>query len=342
MLGPLLPGFAARGGWNDAQSGSLFAAQFLASVAAAAAVGPLSMRIGYLLLVRTGLVVIALGCAGCAVASPIALPVCVAVVGCGLGCLIPAANWFAASAQPGKSAAAVMWMNMSWSVGSVAAPLAIIGLRGAFLWSLAAAALVTAAIVVRGPSEAVPSVRTVSASSVSALTVIAAALLFLYSGTESALGGWLSTYARRIPHTGELWTILPSIFWSGILFGRVASPALLQRLSTARLLALSMAGAFVATAALLAANDRVTLAVATTVAGLSMAAVFPLVVSQYADRTGGGASSGLLFVAASLGGSVIPPFVGILAGATGTLRAGFMSLLVWLAVVMMLERRLSR
>jgi fucose permease len=103
-----------------------------------------------------------------------------------------------------------------------------------------------------------------------------------------------------------------------------------------------MAGAFVGTAALLAANDRITLAVATTVAGLSMAAIFPLVVSQYADRTGGGASSGLLFVAASLGGSVIPPLVGILAGTTGTLRAGFVSLLVWLAVVMLPERRLSR
>jgi fucose permease len=193
MLGPLLPGFAARGGWSDTQSGARFAAQFLASVAAAAAVGPLSIRIGYLLLVRAGLVAIALGCAGCAVASPIALPVCVAVVGCGLGLLIPAANWFAASAQPGKSAAAVMWMNMSWSIGSVAAPLAIIGLRSAFLLSLAATALVMAAGVVTGPSEAAAAVRTVSGFGVETLTVIAAALLFLYSGTESALGGWLST-----------------------------------------------------------------------------------------------------------------------------------------------------
>src|SRR5262249_10360324 len=125
MLGPLLPGLTARSGWTDAQSGVLFFAQFAASVVLAAAAGPLAVRCGYRPLIAVGLLMIAVACAGCAIAPPAMLALCVALNGCGLGLLIPAANWTAVQMNPGKSAASVMWMNLSWSVGSVVAPLAI-------------------------------------------------------------------------------------------------------------------------------------------------------------------------------------------------------------------------
>jgi fucose permease len=342
MLGPLLPGFAARGGWSDARSGILFAAQFLASVIMAAAVGPLALRYGYVALIRTGLLAIALGSGGCAAAPPSLLPLCIAVCGAGLGLLIPSANWSAAESNPGSSAAAIMWMNMSWSVGSVLAPLAIGVLAKGFLWTLAAAAIGMVFVVAQGPRESVAILRTTPVYRIETLTLIAATLLFLYSGTESALGGWLSTYARRIPGTGGLWAVLPSIYWSGVLLGRAAAPSILKSIRASRLVGLAMAGALAGTALLVAGQGPIAVAGATAMAGLCMAPIFPLVVAQYADRTGGGAASGILFAASGLGGSAIPPLVGVLAGMAGSLRVGLASLLGWLAAMMLLERKLSR
>jgi len=341
MLGPLLPGFAARGGWSDAHSGILFTAQFLASVVVSAAVGPLAMRVGYLILIRAGLVAIATGCAGAAMASPAMLPVCVAVIGCGLGLLTPSGNWAAAQANPGRSAAAVMWVNLSWSIGAVVAPLAVAELGGAFLWTVCGATLAMAATGTGTLPETVPVERDKPRYGVQTLTLIAATLLFLYSGTENALGGWLSTYAKRMPGTGGLWAVLPSIFWSGLLLGRVASPVLLSRFSTPRLLMFGMSGSLAGTALLVAGQGPIAIACATVIAGLCMSPIFPLVVAQYADRTGGGAASGLLFAASGLGGSAIPPLVGVIGGASGSLRTGLAVLLVSLAGMVGLEWRLK-
>jgi fucose permease len=342
MLGPLLPSFAARGAWSDAQSGALFTAEFLATVVLAATVGPLSIRLGYAALVRAGLLLIALGCGGSAIASPALLPVSIAICGAGLGLLIPSANLAAARSNPGQSAKAVVWMNMSWSIGSVVSPLAIAALGGAFLWTLAAATIVMAAIVGAGPRDQVTIMRATSSSGVQIVTVITAALLFLYSGTESALGGWLSTYTRRLPAAGELWAIMPTIFWSGVLMGRVAAPSVIPRIPAGRLVKLCMFSAIAGTAIIVAGQGPSPVIFATALAGLSMAPIFPLVVAQYADRTGGGSASGLLFVASGLGGAVIPPLVGIMAGATGSLRTGLGALLIGMAGMIGLEWRLSR
>jgi fucose permease len=234
-----------------------------------------------------------------------------------------------------------MWMNLSWSIGSVVAPLAIAALGGAFLWTLAAATVGMAAVVATGRRDRVTIVRPESTAGIQTLTIVAAGLLFLYSGTESALGGWLSTYARRIPDAGGLWAVLPSIYWSGVLLGRVAAPSVLTFIPTRRLLLLSMSGALLGTGLLVAGQGPLAVAAATALAGLGMAPIFPLVVAQYADRTGGGAASGLLFAASGLGGAAIPPLVGVLANASGSLRFGLSALLVWLLAMIVLERKLA-
>ena len=102
MLGPLMPGFEARWHLDDSQGGLLFVAQFIASVAAAAAVGVLAKQFGYWRLVACGLAVAALGVAGCASGSWTVAVLSVAVYGCGLGVVVPAANLGVAAASRGR------------------------------------------------------------------------------------------------------------------------------------------------------------------------------------------------------------------------------------------------
>src|SRR4051794_32842060 len=147
MLGPLMPGFEARWRLNDSQGGLLFVAQFIASVVAAAAVGVLAKQFGYWRLIAFGLAARAGGVAGCGSASWTVVVLSVALYGCGLGVVVPAANLSVAAASGGDSARPVLWLNLFWSVGAVAAPALVATLKSAFLPSLAAAFLCAAIAV---------------------------------------------------------------------------------------------------------------------------------------------------------------------------------------------------
>ena len=61
LLGPLLPSLAVRWSLDDAQSGELFTAQFLASTAGVALSGILVPRFGYRLVLVAGLLLMAIG-----------------------------------------------------------------------------------------------------------------------------------------------------------------------------------------------------------------------------------------------------------------------------------------
>jgi fucose permease len=342
MLGPLLPSFAQRGGMSDAQSGLLFTAQFLASVASSAVAGPLGARRGYGALIAAGLLITGLGVAGCAIASPALLPVPVALYGCGLGLMTPAANLLAAASSPAGSAAAVMWINLSWSIGAVMAPLCVAGFRGAFLWILAACVMATGVAMAAGRDGAPTPEPRKPVLGAGTLTLLTAALLFLYTGTEASLGGWLSSYALRAEDTRGLWAVLPSIFWGAILLGRVASPPMLARLTSRGLALLGIAVALAGAALLVTGYGPIAIVGATALTGLGMSPVFPVVVAQYADRSGGNQAAGLIFSAAGLGGAVVPPLVGMLAASSGSLRVGLAVVLVWMAGMMGLEWRLGR
>src|SRR5690349_6127576 len=92
MLGPLMPRFEAKWALDDAQGGLLFVAQFVAIVAASAAVAMLARRFGYRATIASGLMIAALGVAGCASASWGLAMLAIAVTGIAMGTAIPASN----------------------------------------------------------------------------------------------------------------------------------------------------------------------------------------------------------------------------------------------------------
>src|SRR5436305_14977562 len=61
LLGPMLPLLSSRWSLNYSQAGALFTAQYIASTCAVALSGVVVARRGYLLAVKCGLVLVALG-----------------------------------------------------------------------------------------------------------------------------------------------------------------------------------------------------------------------------------------------------------------------------------------
>jgi beta-galactosidase len=329
MLGPLLPGLQARWGIGDARAGMLFAAQFLASVAASAGVGPLAKRFPYFRLIAAGLLLMAVGAAGLT-SLPWPFPLlAVALYGCGLGLAIPAGNLQMAALHPGNSARSVMILNLTWCVGAVLAPLVV---THAPLWTVSAACAGLAGLMGGGPRSSGEPVRD-RPGGLSYRWAITALILFLYVGTENAVAGWVASLGARAASTRQLWSVLPAAFWAGILAGRAAAPGLLARMKPPGLVLAGLGGAFAGAALLLAQAGAAWTLAGTALCGLGLAPVFPLVVSQYADAEPAGAASGLIFSAAGLGGAAIPWMVGALSQATGSLR-GAMGVVPGLVVAM--------
>ena len=164
-------------------------------------------------------------------------------------------------------------------------------------------------------------------------------MLFLYVGAESAIAGWVSSYAARSPAAQQLWAVLPSVFWGSILArpadraGHPASHATRRRsrpgVSRARSAARRCCWR---------ASARWPCSPASAISGLGFAPIFPVVVASYADRTGGGSLSGLVFAAANLGGATIPPLVGFVSTASGSLRVGLATVLALVVTMICLIR----
>ncbi|HXS95646.1 MAG TPA: MFS transporter [Candidatus Limnocylindrales bacterium] len=337
MLGPLLPRLQAQLHLHDKDAGLLFAAQFLASVAVSSFAGPLAARFGYLRLIAAGMLLCAAGTVAL-LSTPWPLPVvCAAINGCGLGLAIPAGNLSAASCEPGSDARAILFVNLMWCLGAIAAPPLV---THAPLWVTSVACLLCAIPLVRR-SAAHGNQPPRIPFRLSRAMALTAALLFFYVGTETSVAGWVASLASRSTGTRSLWTVLPSVFWAGLLGGRALAPALLDSLRPASLILGGMACAFAGATLLLAqsASGLTTLAVA--ICGLGMAPIYPLVVSEYTTLEPAGAASGIIFSAGGLGGAAIPWAIGAISDATGNLRGALATVLVLIVLMSVLQRNLA-
>lgn len=340
MLGPLIPAFEARWQLDDARAGLLFVSEFLASVALAALAPALGRAIGFRRAVALGYGIIAAGAAACTThAWPVAIAA-VGLYGCGLGIAVTGSNLAIAAACAGRgSARPLLLLNMCWSIGAVAAPWLVAGLRGAFLPAVAAGFLILTLIVgIGGANPRFAPARQSGAAGIPHWRF--AAMLFLYVGTETAVSGWVSTYATRGAEQ-RLWAVLPSVFWFAILAGRGLSPFILHRIPPRALAPTGLTLALFGAAALLGANGATAMLLGVFLAGFGFAPIYPVVVAEYADLSGGSVS-GIVFSAAGFGGAAIPPLVGAVSTATHSLRLGLATAVLAIPAIIAIHYSQSR
>jgi fucose permease len=150
------------------------------------------------------------------------------------------------------------------------------------------------------------------------------AAIFLYIGIENALGGWLPSYAVRIDPSVHA----PSIalcFWIAELTGRILVTVLMTLISEAALYRICLA-LLILTQVLLCATANISspgVLILTVLGALSLAPIYPLIVSFLLARTGNHARLGALFATASFGGATLPWLTGVFSTQFHSLRTGF-------------------
>jgi fucose permease len=362
LLGPLLPMLSARWGLNYTQAGSLFTAQFLGSTVGVFVSGFLVSRRGFRFATNAGLLAMALGVGALLFGSRTTGLFCILLYGFGLGLAIPAINLYVAAANPARRSAALNLLNFSWSVGAVACPFVVAAAAktdkvGVFLISLAGFLLLvffgiatlpkffdqsisSQSIFSQSDSGEVAKADKDPAPIVSPITsrrhmlVLLAALFFLYVGAENGFGGWIASYAKSLKSTSlALPVLMPSFFYAALMLGRWMAPFLLRggetptceiKLRETNLARFGMLLGSCGMAGLLVSRTMPLVAASAAVAGLGLAAAYPITIARLSREFGPEAArvGSVMFTMANLGGAFVPWAVGFASHRFDDLRVG--------------------
>jgi MFS transporter, FHS family, glucose/mannose:H+ symporter len=337
LLGPMLPILSARWSLNDAQAGHLFTAQFVSSMFGMLISGISTRHFGYRVTLIFGLGGMAAGIAVLAGASWLTGLIAVCIFGAGFGLTTPTANLLIAETYHRRSAGPLSLLNSSWGVGAMACPLILAAAQRSqhtsqFLYALAVAltALAMYLSIAQFAADAFRAQpgqkRNLVGRAAGYMVPLIAALFFIYVGTETCMGGWIATYARRIDAgSRSFWAVTPSFFWGALLAGRIAAPVILRRLRATSLATGGVTLAAVGIVILLATPMLLFIVIGATVAGLGLASIYPINVSLLSHwfEDISPRDSGFIFAMGTLGGAVLPWIVGTVSTRTGSLRWGF-------------------
>jgi fucose permease len=336
LLGPMLPVFSGRWALSDSQAGYLFTAQFATSILGVAVSSVLVQRYGYRLTLVFGLGFMAVGAGVLAEASWIVGLVSVCTYGFGLGLTIPTANLLIAELHSDRRAAALNLLNFSWGIGAVGCPFVVATLQRSQRTSLLLLGMTVCLALVAGSLGFIRMPVDTKANSPKAaasepkiwknrLVPVLGSLFFIYVGTESSIGGWVASYARRVDAgSGTFWALTPSFFWGALLLGRALAPLILRHVRETTLATAGLVLASLGILVLLIANTMALVVVGASVAGFGLASVFPINIALLSQWFGEMASriGGVMFALSSLGGATVPWLVGALSSRFGSLRVG--------------------
>jgi FHS family glucose/mannose:H+ symporter-like MFS transporter len=338
MLGPLLPTLIQRWHIQDAQAGTLFTVSFTGQFCGAwFATRNLRASILY------GSAITAVGCAAMAWVNFSHAHIALLCVGLGLGLGLTAGNVIAGTVVPAARARLIALLNVAWGLGAIACPVLVrmsssLGVKYFFL-AAAAFLAVTSLVSLSAPKPAQsPELVKTPPHSASPVQATQARLplpplplfvfglaTFLYVGIENSLGGWLPSYAIRSDPALHASSIA-IYFWVAELTGRILVTLLMTLLGEATLYRVCLA-VLIFTQVLLCAIAHLSAAgivMLTVLAALSLAPLYPLIMSFLLARSGNHARLGALFATASFGGATLPWLTGVFSTHFHGLRSGLL------------------
>lgn len=343
LLGPLIPELESAWGIDHAQTGSLFLVQFAAS-SIGAIISSLNLRrsivAGYAL-AAVALVGVVFG------GWPLARP-SMALLGFSLGLLIAGSNLMVARKNPDSRGRALSTLNFIWGIGAVSCPLLFavlgksvgaFGLLAIFAILSALSSIGLALMLTDAPGEGCPVSDESGNPENLSMLILTACLIFLYVGIEMSVGGWLVTLSDQLSvERSVVSLIIGSGFWGALLTGRGLAAIILRRLAEPPVYGMSLAIALAGSLMLFLAESRVAVAAGGILAGLGLAALYPLTVSILARVTESRARvAGPVMAFGGFGGALLPWLTGRLSqagdAAVASLSRGFLVPIVGLGIM---------
>jgi FHS family glucose/mannose:H+ symporter-like MFS transporter len=154
---------------------------------------------------------------------------------------------------------------------------------------------------------------------------VLAALFFLYVGTENGFGGWIASYAKSLGSSSPTLPVMtPSFFYAALMLGRWLAPFVLRKTGEITAAQAGLSIACLGMAGLVLSRTMPLVVTSVSVAGLGLAAVYPITISRLSQEFGPAATraGSVMFTMANLGGACLPWVVGYSSQRFNDLRAG--------------------
>ena len=329
MIGPLMPLIIESFELRLSVAGLLVSFQQLGGIMAIVASALFADRTRKPLLIAGGFLVysVSLFSAGAAL-NYIILAASFFAIGASSRLFDTVANADTAQWNPHRSALHVSLLHTSFAVGALVGPLYVsilveAGLqwRGAFFGLAAAAALAVAVYVTRSHfRRKISATAVVKAGSVAAVLRaprmwIACAVMLFYVGHQAGFSVWLPMYLQTsLGAPARMGAAAVSLYWFGIIVGRLLAARLAARVSIKRQLwAGGLAGGLVLLLTFATRNPQF-LTAGALLAGVASGGVIPNLVTLccgwFADNTA--TASSMLFLMASVGHMVSPWLIAVI------------------------------
>ncbi|HMG84933.1 MAG TPA: MFS transporter [Terracidiphilus sp.] len=328
--GALLPSLAARFHLNDSTSGLLFLLYF-----AGTSLGALLCRGNYARLITIGFAAMVCTCLAVSVCPRSLLAPVFLLLGISVGVPMSAVTLFVGHTYPARCAPLLTFLNFSWSIGALAAPLiaARVLMHHSYqasyvlFASASAVAAFASALVLSDPPEPARAPSDTRSNTAFYLIAIFAFAAFLQVGIENTVAAWLPTYALRTAAAGlVLAAASTSFYWAGFLCSRGLSSLLLLRAEPMRVFRIAVGVAFASALLLEFAPSLAARNIAMFLLGASLAPTYPLVLAAFFARSRHTADSRWILFTAGFGGSVLPWIAGFVSTHTGSLRTGMLTI----------------
>lgn len=329
--GAILPSLAVRFHLSDSASGLLFLLYF-----AGTSIGALLCRGNYSRLMTLGFAAMVLTCLAVASSPREFLAPAFLLLGISVGVPMSAVTLLVGRNFPERCAALLTFLNFSWSVGALAAPLIAAQILihhsypAAYIIFAAASAIASIAcgLVLRdSPEPSRTSSEANSATTTLYLVAIFAFTAFLQVGIENTVTAWLPTYALRMAGRGiVLAAASSSFYWAGFLASRGLSSLLLLRAESMHVYRYAVTLGFASALLLEFAPMVAARTVAMFFLGVALAPIYPLVLAGFFARARQTSDSRWIMSTAGFGGSVVPWIAGFISTHTGSLRTGMLTI----------------
>jgi fucose permease len=336
VLGAILPRAIQEFSWSYVDSGFVLAASSLGFFLSTFACGFLAGRFGLKAVAVAGLLVVAAGSALFGILPGFLFNGLIGfLIGIGHGGIEVTVNTAVVRLERHGEHHLMGFTHAAFSVGAVAGPLAagavmVGGLAWQTVYRILAGVFLAAAIVqlvlpYRELPEPAPPESAPRGRALRPLVVLGALLIFVYVGIEFGVSNWSAEYGVSLfGIDAARAAVLVSLFWGGLLAGRLLIPLAARRLPLAtQLIGLCLMNAGMVVFVALARTPMM-LALAVLLAGVGASSIYPLTVTIVGKQLKEQQSVGI-GVMSTLGGigSFSFPYIMALIAERSDLRAGF-------------------